>query len=63
MTFYANPGINADHMKARDGRLCRLEGAPANAPLNIPPASDNPNTWGGYVDPPSFPKLYGGKKQ
>ena len=63
MTFYANPGVNADHVVARDGRICKLDGEALRYASDIPPPSDNPNTWVGYVEPPSFPLLYRGKNQ
>jgi hypothetical protein len=61
MTFYANPGVNADHLVVQNGRLCKVNGEPIRHLSDIPPQSDNPNVWLGYIEPPSFPLLYRGK--
>jgi hypothetical protein len=61
MTFYTNPGVNADHLVAQNGRLCKVQGEIISS--DIPPVSDNPNIWPGYVEPPSFPLIYRGRGQ
>jgi hypothetical protein len=42
MVFWNSPGINADHMEARNGRLCKTESASTQAGGAAPP-SDNQN--------------------
>ena len=42
MVFWASPGINADHMEARGGRLCKRD-APSSESGGVAPQSDNQN--------------------
>jgi hypothetical protein len=60
MVFYVTPGINADHMTATDGRLCRNAGQAAS---DSGPAPDGDNQNRGTHDKPypSFPILAKGK--
>jgi hypothetical protein len=61
MLFYVTPGINADHMIAKDGRLCKADGSTIKTAMNAAPYGDNENIWLGEINPPSFPQLYQGK--
>src|ERR1700753_2372204 len=63
MTFYTNPGVNADHLVVQNGRLCKVKGEIPSQPSGVPPASDNSNVWPGRVEPPSFPLIYRGRGQ
>jgi hypothetical protein len=42
MVFWNSPGINADHMEARNGRLCKRDALSKSAG-NVAPQSDNQN--------------------
>jgi hypothetical protein len=60
MVFYATPGINADRMIAKDGRLCRNPGE-SHSDSDRAPDGDNQN-HGDHDKPyPSFPILAKGK--
>jgi hypothetical protein len=61
MLFYATPGINADTMIAKDGRICKAGGQSVQTASGAAPYGDNENTWPGYKDPTSFPRVYQGK--
>jgi hypothetical protein len=61
MLFYVTPGINADNMVAKDGRLCEADGKPVRTATDAAPYGDNENIWLGEINPPSFPRLYQGK--
>jgi hypothetical protein len=61
MVFYVTPGINADHMVAKNGRLCKLEGEPVKTERNIAPLGDNRNDIVYRGDRVTFPILYKGK--
>jgi hypothetical protein len=61
MVFYVTPGINADRMVAKDGRLCRNTGQASHSDSDAAPDGDNQN-HGPHDKPyPSFPKLAKGK--
>ncbi|KAF2400246.1 FAD-binding domain-containing protein [Trichodelitschia bisporula] len=60
--FYANPGIDADLMVAREGRLCRV-GGEIKAQVTrdgSPPDSDNTNAGGHEGEVTSWPLLWQG---
>jgi hypothetical protein len=40
MLFWVSPGINADHMEVREGRVCKVAKITES---NTPPLSDNLN--------------------
>jgi hypothetical protein len=61
MLFYVTPGINADTMTVRDGRLCKADGQKVRSTSGEAPAGDNENVSLGYAEPPSFPLIYQGK--
>ncbi|KAF2663882.1 FAD-binding domain-containing protein [Microthyrium microscopicum] len=42
-TFWVTPGVNADHMEVRDGRVCQALPGSAEKLNGIVPTSDNPN--------------------
>ena len=61
MVFYVTPGINADNMVAKQGRLCKVHGAPMSIERNIAPLGDNRNDIVYKGDKVTFPLLYQGK--
>jgi hypothetical protein len=58
MVFYVTPGINADFLVARNGRLCKAQPAQSDS---IAPLGDNRNGLIYKVDRASFPILFRGK--
>ena len=58
MVFYVTPGINADTLVAKDGRLCKAESAQSD---NIAPLGDNRNGLVYKGDRVTFPILFRGK--
>jgi hypothetical protein len=55
MVFWSSPGINADHMEVRQGRLCK--GARAAAVSRVAPKTDNQNPArlaGAGINSPGF---------
>jgi hypothetical protein len=64
MLFYVSPGVGADQLVAKEGRLCIQKDsvkAPQTGP-EVPPDSDNQNTMGYAAnEAPEFPLLYAGK--
>jgi hypothetical protein len=60
MVFYVTPGINADLMYVKDGRMCLVQGKPTELPSDIPPIGDNENIAVRARDAVSFPYLYAG---
>jgi hypothetical protein len=61
MVFYVTPGINADNMVARNGRLCKVQGPISKLERDIPPLGDNRNPIIYRGERISFPVLYNGK--
>jgi hypothetical protein len=61
MVFYVTPGVNADKIVAKDGRLCKVSGAPVRLAGDIPPVSDNQNEGPHDKARSSWPVLYQGK--
>jgi hypothetical protein len=61
MLFYVTPGINADHMVAKDGRLCKVQGAPAKMERDVAPLGDNRNDVVYKGDKVTFPLLFSAK--
>ena len=61
MVFYVTPGINADHMVAKDGRLCKVHGPPVKMERDMAPLGDNRNNIVYKGDKVTFPILYNGK--
>jgi hypothetical protein len=61
MVFYVTPGINADHMIAKDGRLCKVQGAPVKMERDMAPLGDNRNDVVYKGDKITFPILKSGK--
>ncbi|KAF2422409.1 FAD-binding domain-containing protein [Tothia fuscella] len=61
MVFYVTPGINADLMVAKDGRLCNVQGPPVKMLRNAAPLGDNRNELVYPGDPVSFPVLFSAK--
>src|ERR1700712_427523 len=61
MLFYVTPGINADHMVSKDGRLCKNTGPPIRTPSNMAPVGDNRNDGEHDKAVVTFPLLYVGK--
>ena len=61
MVFYVTPGINADHMIARDGRLCKVQGPAAKLERDMAPLGDNRNDIVYRGDKVTFPLLFNGK--
>jgi hypothetical protein len=61
MMFYATPGINADTVAVKDGRMCKADGPKIRTALDAAPVGDNVNVWLGAKDDPAFPLLYQGK--
>ncbi|KAF2667920.1 FAD-binding domain-containing protein [Microthyrium microscopicum] len=59
--FYVTPGINADLMEVKEGRLCRVKGAPAKLAQDMAPKSDNANEGEHEKARTSWPLLYMGK--
>jgi hypothetical protein len=59
--FYVTPGINADLMVPKDGRLCKLVGPPAKIEKDMAPLGDNLNIGDHEKPRSSFPMLYQGK--
>ena len=59
--FYVTPGINADQMVAKDGRLCKLKGPAIKQAGDIAPRGDNLNEGEHEKARPVFPLLYQGK--
>jgi hypothetical protein len=61
MVFYVTPGINADHMVAKNGRLCRAGSEIPKLERDTAPLGDNRNrlVYGG--DRVTFPVLFKGK--
>jgi hypothetical protein len=57
MVFYVTPGINADHMSAREGRLCKIS-QPEATGNNMAPLGDNRNGVRYAGDKVTFPLLY-----
>lgn len=43
MVFWVTPGVNADHMEVRDGRVCKVEKIAQSKYAKIPPQGDNLN--------------------
>ena len=61
MVFYVTPGINADHMVAKGGRLCKLQGPAEKLERDIAPLGDNRNDVVYAGDKVTFPLLFNGK--
>jgi hypothetical protein len=62
MVFYVTPGINADHMVAReDGRLCKVSGPIQRVANDASPIGDNKNKYIFAETGPVFPIVYQGK--
>jgi hypothetical protein len=61
MVFYVTPGINADHMVAKEGRLCKVQGAAPKMERDMAPLGDNRNDVIYQGDKSSFPILFKGK--
>ena len=65
MLFYVTPGVGADKMLVKEGRLCKvnssIKAAKIDQTIAVPPDSDNTNTILYTTQPPRFPKLYVGK--
>lgn len=59
--FYATPGINADTVMVKDGRMCKSSGPIIRTATDSAPVGDNLNVWLGEKDDPAFPSLYQGK--
>jgi hypothetical protein len=60
MVFYVTPGINADLMYVKDGRMCMVQGEPTKRPGDSAPVGDNQNIASRARDAVSFPYLYAG---
>jgi hypothetical protein len=61
MVFYVTPGVNADHMVAKDGRLCKVQGAPVKMERDMAPIGDNRNDVVYAGEKITFPLLRTGK--
>jgi hypothetical protein len=60
MVFYVTPGINADFMYVKDGRMCMVQGNSSKLPGDMVPIGDSQNIATRARDPVSFPYLYVG---
>jgi hypothetical protein len=58
MVFYVTPGINADHLSAVNGRLCKAQPVQQDT---VAPLGDNRNRLEYKVGGSTFPILYRGK--
>jgi hypothetical protein len=58
MVFYVTPGINADYLASRNGRLCKAQPAQLDS---IAPLGDNRNGLIYKGDRATFPILFRGK--
>jgi hypothetical protein len=61
MVFYVTPGIDADEMVAKDGRLCKVQGPPVKMEKDMAPLGDNRNDIVYKGDKVTFPLLFAGK--
>jgi hypothetical protein len=61
MLFYVTPGINADHLLAKDGRLCKVQGAPVKMERDMAPLGDNHNDIVYKGEKITFPMLRNGQ--
>jgi hypothetical protein len=61
MTFYVTPGINADHMLAKNDRLCTVQGPAVKMERDMAPLGDNQNPVIYAGDKVTFPFLFAGK--
>jgi hypothetical protein len=59
--FYVTPGINADKMMAKDGRLCKVVGPPIKWANDMAPPNDNSNKFIPPWEITTFPYLYAGE--
>jgi hypothetical protein len=60
MVFYVTPGINADLMTVKNGRMCFVQGTPAKLANDMAPVGDNENIAVRPRDPVSFVYIYNG---
>jgi hypothetical protein len=58
--FYVTPGINADNMMAKDGRLCKVVGPAMKWANDMAPPNDNSNKYIPPFEATTFPWLYAG---
>lgn len=59
--FYSNPGVGADLLVLKEGRLCKAPANMAELPNGVPPEFDNKKSMLYSVEEPSWPLLYQGK--